>query len=104
MEDAEEESEDEYELICDFCYDGKDAGKGTMHLCEGVDCERLRHRHCFVPKEDFKDMKDVTHSSAHSAGTGNIWCLRRTCVNPLNSFQSQIEAYTMTTRRRVPRV
>ena len=35
VDELEEESEDEDELICDFCYGGKDAGKGTMHLCEG---------------------------------------------------------------------
>ena len=56
--EAEEESEDEYELICDFCHDGKDAGKGLMHLCEGGDCDRLWHRDCLVPKQDFEEMKD----------------------------------------------
>ena len=58
MEEAEEESEDEYEVICELCHNGKDAGKGSMHLCEGEDCDGLWHRDCLVPKEDFKDMKD----------------------------------------------
>ena len=40
MEEAEEESEDEYEVICDMCYDVKDADMGGMHLCEGKDCLR----------------------------------------------------------------
>ena len=59
VEEAEEESEGEYEVICDMCYDGKDAGKGAMHLCEGEDCDRLWHRHCLVPKADYKDMEDM---------------------------------------------
>ena len=58
VEEVEEESEDEYDLISELCHDGKDAGKGSMHLCEGEDCDRLWHRDCLVPKEDFKDMKD----------------------------------------------
>ena len=58
VEEAEDESADEYDLICDLCHDGKDAGKGSMHLCQGVDCDGLWHRDCLVPKQDFKDMKD----------------------------------------------
>ena len=58
VEEAEEESEDEFDLICDLCHDVKDAGKGTMHLCEGVDCDGLWHRDCLVPKQNYKDMKD----------------------------------------------
>jgi len=58
VEEADEESEDEYDPICDLCHDGKDAGKGTMHLCEGVDCDRIWHRDCLLPKQDYKDMRD----------------------------------------------
>ena len=47
-----------YEVICELCHDGKDAGKGSMHVCEGEDCDGLWHRDCLVPKEGFKDMKD----------------------------------------------
>ncbi|ACO68227.1 predicted protein [Micromonas commoda] len=58
VEEAEEESEDEDELVCDFCHEGKDAEKGTMHLCEGGDCDQLWHRDCLVPKQDFEEIKD----------------------------------------------
>ena len=37
---AEEESEDEYELVCDNA------------ACEYVDCDGLWHRDCIVPKDD----------------------------------------------------
>ena len=41
VDEADEESEDEFDLICDLCHDGKDARKGSMHLCQGDDCDRL---------------------------------------------------------------
>lgn len=58
VEEAEEESDEEDEVVCDFCHEGKDAKKGSMHLCEGGDCDQVWHRDCLVPKQDFEDMTD----------------------------------------------